>query len=404
MKLNRYLTQLTTGGALTLLLAFALVAFGLTTGYAQEIGDQARQRAEEVKSLPKEVTTQQVENVIGLVQKLGGVLLVLVLALLIVGARLVNFDPFGKISANKAHGWLWLLFGVAFFGFIGWQIASYTHMPMLTHGAASAHGQEIDSLFTMTLIITGFIFVLVHVALFYYAWAYRGRPGMKALFYPDNHKLETIWTIIPAIGISVMVIYGVTIWTNINDPAHTKGDDVIQIEIVGEQFQWRLRYPGQDRTLGKHKFRLISSENPVGVDVKDPKSMDDVVPQVKEIHLPIGAKVNLNIRAKDVLHGVYLPHFRVNLYAVPGAPSNFAFTPTKTTAEMRKETGKPDFNYELACSQLCGSSHWNMRAIVVVESQEEYQKWLASQPTIASTLMNQTPAEGEDAQASAVRP
>jgi cytochrome c oxidase subunit 2 len=238
------------------------------------------------------------------------------------------------------------------------------------------------------------VFIIIQVLLFYFAYQYRNRKGITAIYYHDNSKLETIWTIVPAITMAIIVSFGVTVWHNIHNP-DIKGKKPLEIELVGEQFQWRIRYAGKDGVLGKHAFKKITADNPVGVDSADKASADDVIPTIKEMHFPVNEVVQFKIRSKDVLHGVFAPHFRVNIYAVPGMPTQFTFTPTKTTEQMRKETGNPNFNYELACSQLCGSSHYNMRVVIVVDTPDEYQKWLATQPTLmgnAANLATATPA------------
>jgi cytochrome c oxidase subunit 2 len=98
-----------------------------------------------------------------------------------------------------------------------------------------------------------------------------------------------------------------------------------------------------------------------------------------ELHLPVNKEILLKIRAKDVLHSVFLPHFRVKMDAVPGMPTQFKFTVTKTTEEMRTDLNNPNFNYELGCAEICGRGHFSMKMIVVVETEAEYEKWKASQ-------------------------
>lgn len=149
------------------------------------------------------------------------------------------------------------------------------------------------------------------------------------------------------------------------------------IEVVGEQFIWSARYPGKDMTLGGSDFRQISAENPLGIDSTDKAGADDFL--TRELHLPANRPVNIKLRSKDVLHGFYLPHFRTNLYAAPGMPTQVFLTPTITSEEMKAKMGNPDFTYELVCSQLCGGSHYKMRLEVVVHPEKEYDAWYASQ-------------------------
>lgn len=353
--------------------------FLLSFAAGDEIGSMAKERAAEVGKVAKPIEVEQVIGAEHTVKKLAGFLVVLLGILFILGAKLIKFDPFKRISANKGHAVISLIFGAVFLGFVVYEMMFHVSKANIFSNAASEHGKQVDGIFQVTIWITMIAFFLVQAALFVFVYLFRGR-GQKASYYHDNDTLEKAWTIIPSVVIAGLIFYGVSVWENI---FHTgiPEDKLLNIEIVGEQFQWRLRYPGADNKLGKHAFKLISSDNPLGVDSTDKHLADDRIPQVKELHLPVGKPVKLNIRSKDVLHGVYLPHFRINMYATPGQPSYFEFTPIKTTEQMRKEIGNPKFNYEMACAQLCGISHYNMRVVVVVEDDASYKKWLASQPS-----------------------
>lgn len=260
---------------------------------------------------------------------------------------------------------------------------------------ASAHGKVLDDMFKVTLFLTGIVFVITQILLFYFAFKYRARKGGKALFIPHNDKLEVFWTIIPAVVMTFLVVGGLDAWNEVMSDVK-EGDDYIEIEATGFQFGWNLRYPGPDGQLGAKNFRLISGSNPIGQDWKDEKNLDDFHPG--EVVLPKGRKVRVRITSQDVLHNFYLPHFRVKMDAVPGMPTYFIFTPTKTTEEFRQELSNyPEFNvpadpkdpaskmlwevfdYELACAELCGRSHFSMRRLVRIVEPEEYDVWAAQQ-------------------------
>ncbi len=245
--------------------------------------------------------------------------------------------------------------------------------------AASVHGVRTDLLFWVIMAVLTLAFLLTHAVLYFFPFMYRFKEGNKAYFYPDNHTLERIWTIIPAIIMAGFVVYGYKEWSAITGPA-PKGAEVI--EVMGKQFAWQVRYPGADGQLGKYHYRKIDNVNEFGIDFNDSASYDDFVPM--ELHLPKGKDVLLNIRARDVLHSVFLPHFRVKMDAVPGMPTKFWFTPTISTAEMRVITNNPEFNYELACTEVCGRGHYAMRFLVIVDEPADYEKWKASQKTWAS--------------------
>lgn len=354
-----------------------LFALCFLPAFAGEIGEQAKERINEVAAEPKEFSSDALSSLIGWAQKLGFLTFLVIGALLAMAARLVDFDPFKKLKANEWNAYGFALFGVVFALFVGYEVVE--HGQHIVPRAASKHGAEIDTLFIITVAITSLVFVITQAALFYFVFKYRYRADkLKARWYPNNHKLELIWTVVPAIALCVLVLDGLIVWENVHHPDY-EGKKPLEIELVGEQFQWRIRYPGADGKLGAHKFRLISGENPVGLDSADVASKDDFSPKVKEMHIPIGQPVLFKIRSKDVLHGVYAPHFRVNIYAVPGMPTHFAFTPTITTEQMRKEVGNPKFNYEMLCSQLCGNAHYNMRVVIVVDDDASYKKWLATQ-------------------------
>ena len=263
------------------------------------------------------------------------------------------------------------------------------------HKSASAHGGVLDNMFNVTLLFTGIVFVLTHVALFYFAWRYKKVKGSKGSHWAHNNTLEIIWSAVPAVVMTYLVIKGLLAWNTVMADVE-KDEEHIEIEATGYQFAWHLRYPGPDGVLGTRNYTLTSPENPLGQDWTDSKNFDDFHPD--ELWLPVNKKVRVRIMARDVLHNFYLPHFRVKMDAIPGLPTYFVFTPTMTTEEYREELrsypeyNKPvdpddpespmlweDFNYELACAELCGRSHYSMRRIVRIVSQEEYDAWLEKQ-------------------------
>jgi cytochrome c oxidase subunit 2 len=304
---------------------------------------------------------------------LGGLVLALVLVLLERAARMVNFDPLKGFKANYWVPRIFVGIGLGLAAMLVYHILA--HSKYLLPPAASEHGRDIDQLMAITIAVTGVAFVATQILLFFYTFKYRGREGRKALYYPDNHKLELLWTVIPAFGLAAMIIPGLKYWDNITSPDPSKNQN--DIAIIAEQFQWTARYPGPDDKLGEYNYMHLGPQNTAGIDTTDKNGSDDFL--MKEVHIPKGQQTTFHIRAKDVLHGFWLPHFRANIYAVPGMPTSFTMTPNITTEEARKEYGKPEFNFELACSQLCGSSHYNMRMVVVVDTPEDYQKWLDEQ-------------------------
>jgi cytochrome c oxidase subunit 2 len=360
-----------------------VLGLGLNSVFGQ-LGEEARKRAAEVMSEPTSsaITSEAVKSLESWVIVLAGVVLILTLVAINRVASLVEFEPVSQEKTSNIHGWTLVGVGLILAGFIGYEFLHHTKYHIW---AESEHGQKIDTLFIITFVITMFVFVVTQVALFAFGFMYRERPGRKALYYPDNHTLEYVWTAIPAVTLLILVGGGLVVWEEVHNP-DLKGQKPQEIELVGEQFQWRIRYPGMDGKLGKHGFKLLAATNPLGVDSTDVAAKDDIIPAAKEIHIVKNKPVLFKIRAKDVLHGVYAPHFHVNIYAVPGMPTQFHFTPVKSTAEARKERQNDKFDFELMCSQLCGSSHFNMRAVITVhENEQELKEWMSKQATFIKT-------------------
>lgn len=275
-------------------------------------------------------------------------------------------------TGNKVNAYLFLVFLIFFGGLFFWY--SYVNFDKYDVPIASEHGILIDDMFWLTMWITGAVFVITHILLFVFAFRYRHKEKASAYFYPDNAKLEVFWTVVPATVLALLVLSGLTAWNTITADAP---DDAEVVEIMGYQFAWSVRYPGKDNQLGKSDYRLIDASNQFGMDFTDRASFDDFIP--REIHVPKGKPVLLKIRARDVLHSVFAPHFRLKMDAVPGMPTRFWFVPNKTTEEMREELGDPDFNYEIACAEVCGRGHFSMRMVIVVDTPEDYEKWKSEQ-------------------------
>ncbi|MDR7130411.1 cytochrome c oxidase subunit 2 [Algoriphagus sp. 4150] len=293
-------------------------------------------------------------------------------------------------GSNKVNAILFIVFLVGAGTLMFWySIKEFDNYQL---PIASEHGVVTDSLFWWTMAITGVVFLITHVLLFIFPYKYRYSEKRKADFYPDNNKLEIIWTIVPAVVLAGLVISGWVAWSDITAPAP---ENAHTVEIMGYQFAWDVRYPGKDNVLGDYDYRLITATNAHGIDFNDKNSIDDFPSPV--IVIPKGEPVLFKIRARDVLHSVFSPHMRLKMDAVPGMPTRFWFVPTKTTAEMREETGNPEFVYEIACAEICGRGHFSMKKIIEVVEPEEYRKWYSEQksfiqmnPALANGLSSET--------------
>ena len=307
---------------------------------------------------------------------------------------------------NKYNGYLMFAFLIFLYGITIFSFWKYTKV--LLPEAASEHGGGYDSLMALSFVIIFIVQTLTQFLLHYFAYKYRGDRERKALFYADNDRLEFIWTIIPVIVLAGLILWGLYAWTNIMDI--NDEDDPLTIELYAQQFSWTARYAGNDNVLGDANVRMIDIDNAnvLGLDNSDPNAADDII--VKELHLPVGRKVNFKMRSQDVLHSAYMPHFRAQMNCVPGMITQFSFTPTITTAEMRQNPDVVDkvkringiraekaakgmdnsdpweFDYILLCNKICGKSHYNMQMKIIVETEEEYNAWIASQQTFGKSM------------------
>ena len=318
------------------------------------------------------------ESLVGL---MGWVrILVLIIVLLLGGiamqlARLRGIDFFSWVNWDKANSYLMLAFGTLGLGGMAISTYLYRHV-FLFKDAASVHGAEIDQLFWITMTIVFGVFLITNFLLFFFAFRYANDGKRKATYYPENHKLELIWTVVPAVVLATLVIFGIRVWSRtMMKPASENAE---QIELNAQQFGWNIRYPGVNKKFAKLDRHLISGDNSLGIDFYTDDAKDDFLSS--DLVLPLGREVVLNIRSRDVLHSAYLPHFRVKMDAVPGMPTKFKFTPTISTDSMRVIRDDPEFDYELACTEVCGRGHFSMRKRVVVVSQDSFDTWVSKQP------------------------
>jgi len=225
-----------------------------------------------------------------------------------------------------------------------------------------------DDTVVLTFWVTGIVFVAVNLFLAFVVIRYRHRKGQRADYEPENKKLEWWLTGITTVGVAAMLAPGLFVWGKFV----TVPDDAAQVEVVGQQWHWSYRFPGKDRVLGATDVSLISVANPFGLDPSDPDGQDDVLVSNPELHLPVGRPVKLLLRSKDVLHNFTVPQFRVKMDMIPGMVTSMWLTPTRTG------------DFDALCEELCGMAHFAMRGRVIIDDEETFDAWLASQPTFAS--------------------
>lgn len=283
--------------------------------------------------------------------------------------------------SNKVNGAMFMVFLVLGTTAAVWSFIDATQY--FLPEASSPHGRRVDTLFWIAMSIVTAAFVLTNTTLFYFAFRYQAKKNYKAAYYPENHKLELIWTVVPAIIMAVMVFTGWRAWRDIMSEAPASAQE---IEIVGKQFNWIVRYPGaDDNKLGNFNYKLIDNNNDTGIDFSDEKSFDDFT-STTEMHIPVGRPINLKIRARDVLHSVFIPHMRVKMDAVPGMPTRFWFIADKTTEQMKNDLNNQDFTYEIACTEVCGRGHFSMRIRLIVEDEDSWKKWCAEQKPLLTSF------------------
>lgn len=226
-------------------------------------------------------------------------------------------------------GCMWLFFAAPS---LGWWLPK----------DVSTHGHEIDHLFHVIFWITGVVFVLTELALAYFLFRYSGEEGKKGVFIHGNHKAEVIWSVIPAVILAFIAFYQFSAWKRTKFTDRFPTENVMKVEVLAGQFEWRMRYPGQDGKL---------------------QTRDDVI-SVNDFHVPVNKNVIVHLNSRDVLHSFFLPNLRVKQDAVPGTTIPLWFQAT--------ETGL----FDLACAELCGWGHYKMKGRLTVQTQAEFDGWL----------------------------
>ena len=335
---------------------------------------------------------------------------------------------------NNLNGKMMFGFMLALFAFFIYLMVVYGWTGR--GSAASDEGVEMDWLLNLNFIIVIAIFFLTNFLLFFFSWRYVRKPGVPAFYYSHNNKLEMIWTIVPAVVLAVIIILGLQTWSHLTGPTSPEAE---KIELFSKQFDWTARYAGTDNTLGLYDYKLTQDNNELALlttntidsslhnmlngatgirslqkllnnrdtvfsdstlnvlrtDLSRKERLYRFMSQMKENHNPKldasawddiiqkdtlylckGQEYEITLRAKDVIHSAYFPHFRAQMNAVPGMATRMKFTPNKTTTEMRLEKNDEKFNYILMCNKICGGAHYKMKMIVVVLDKSAYKKWM----------------------------
>ena len=340
---------------------------------------------------------------------------------------------------NRLNANAWIVWMIAFFAGVIYLYVKYgDYLPE----SASEHGVAVDKLMSVNIWMITIVFFIVNYFLFTFANKYRFNPARRAKFFAHDNRLEMLWTLVPGVTMAFIIVYGLITWNNMTGPASA---EAMHIELYSKQFDWTARYPGENKVFGAADFNLIGTTNGLGLVTEEGvaaklaeidhnleqtekaiangkaegtmpdsylESLEDQLYKLKrhkqrildlkenelngisqwkagaddklvkgEFHIPVGQEIEFVFRSQDVIHSAYMPHFRAQMNTVPGVPTRFKMKPTITTAEMRQKLGNDKFDYILLCNKVCGAAHFNMKMTVVVDTPEDYAKWLAEQKT-----------------------
>jgi len=244
--------------------------------------------------------------------------------------------------------------------------------------SASTQGPQIDNIISivhwlMLVLFVGwgayFIFTLIK---------FRASKNPKADYKGvRNHYSSYIEGLVAVIEVALLFGFAFPIWASrVNDVP--KGNEVVQIRVIGQQYLWNFHYPGPDGVFGKTSVNLVDeAENPIGLDRDDSFAKDDVY--VPQMHIPVNTPINVSLSTKDVIHNFKLPELRVSQDAIPGMQVPIYFKATMTSEEFLAKlegTAREGMGYEIACAQLCGNSHYRMKGYMTVHKEEDYNNWL----------------------------
>jgi len=380
------------------------------------------------------------------------ILLVIILAVIAI-AQLVRVNELtakhsGRREEDVPHrdnifnANMMLAFMIFFYAGFIWLMLKYGYTGL--GPAAAVHGVETDWLLNLNFIIIIAVFFVTNTMLFGFSWKYVKRPGVKAVFYPHNNKLEMIWTVIPAVVLAVIIILGLRTWNEITGEPDPEAENV---ELFSYQFGWTARYAGTNNVLGEFDYKLTTADNQYalktkeniqlfldkmlvggpgeeGIQMIEDKLNDESIIMAKEerkklqielsrkermvrllqqmiltyndsiddlvnddvilgdsLVLLVGQKYNFAMRSKDVIHSAYFPHFRAQMNTVPGMTTYFKLQPIYTTSEMKDIMVDENFEYILMCNKICGGSHYKMKMAVTVLGPEDYLNWQRSKTT-----------------------
>jgi len=241
---------------------------------------------------------------------------------------------------------------------------------------ASTHGGQIDGMIGWVHVFMLILFV-GWGGFFTYALVRFRRSRHPVANYAGVKSHTSSYLEVGVAVVEAILLFGfaIPLWAARVDIMPAESEALV-VQVTGEQFAWNMHYAGADRVFGRTDTKLLDLQsNPLGLDRSDPAAKDDIT-TVNQLYLPVNRPIIVRLRSKDMIHSFGVPEFRVKQDAIPGLTIPIWFIPNVTTAEMRTRTGNPEFEYEIACAQLCGLGHYRMRGFVTVQTAEEFQKWV----------------------------
>ena len=258
------------------------------------------------------------------------------------------------------------------------NLSQYLGLPI----NSSSHGPMIDSMIGWTHWLMLFLFVGWGIYLIITIIKFSEKSNPKA----DYNGVQSHYSQYAEYGV---IIFEAFLLIGLSIPLYSQiktsipnDDEVHHIRVIAQQFAWNIHYPGADGKFGKTNINMVDEEsNPIGIDRNSSFGADDII-SLNQMHLPLNKQVMIHLSSKDVIHSFGIPEMRIKQDAIPGMTIPFFFTPTMTSAEFLqkiKGTSREGMGYEIACAQLCGNAHYRMRGYVTVETEEEFNAWLAEQ-------------------------
>jgi len=249
-------------------------------------------------------------------------------------------------------------------------------MDAMFPAAASEHAGRIDYMIDAVHVLMLVLFIVWGAFFVYTLMRFRAARNPKADYVGVKSKASTIGEVLVAIAEGILLLlFSIPMWAERVDEVPAESESTV-VRVVAQQFAWNVWYPGADGVFGAADISMVDeATNPIGLDRSDEAGADDIW-TVNQLHLPVDKPAIIHLSSKDVIHSFNLPNMRIKQDAIPGLSIPVWFIPTKTTTQIREETGNPDYVYEIACAQLCGNSHYSMRGFLTVHTEEDYQAWL----------------------------